>query len=81
MTSSQHHWLSAEVNSGFFSFNKKSSASFNQHKNLLKKLAKGQTVKCEVCQGILTLDLKTQQPGQGVAKCPKGCTEIVLDLA
>ncbi|MEH6396882.1 MAG: hypothetical protein V7783_18550 [Pseudoalteromonas sp.] len=64
----------------FSALTKKSSASFNQHKNLLKKLAKGQTVKCEVCQGILTLDLKTQQPGQGVAKCPKGCTEIVLEL-
>ncbi|NMM42572.1 hypothetical protein [Pseudoalteromonas arctica] len=65
----------------FSALTKRSSASFNQHKNLLKKLAKGQAVKCEVCQGILTLDLKTQQPAKGVAKCPNGCTEIVLDLA
>ncbi|KTF09808.1 MAG: hypothetical protein ACPG5Z_11880 [Pseudoalteromonas sp.] len=64
----------------FSALTKKSSASFNQHKNLLKKLAKGNTVKCEKCQGILTLDLKTPKPGQGVAKCPKGCTEIVLEL-
>uniref|UniRef100_UPI00301D96A9 hypothetical protein n=1 Tax=Staphylococcus aureus TaxID=1280 RepID=UPI00301D96A9 len=64
----------------FSALTKKSSESFNQHKNLLKKLAKGQTVKCEHCQGVLTLDLKTPKPGQGVARCAKGCTEIVLEL-
>ncbi|KPH56746.1 hypothetical protein AMS58_20385 [Pseudoalteromonas porphyrae] len=64
----------------FSALTKKSSASFNQHKNLLKKLAKGQTVKCEKCQGVLTLDLKTQQHGKGIAKCPQNCTEIILDL-
>lgn len=65
----------------FSALTKKSADSFNQQKNILKQLAKGKTVKCPHCQQALTLDLKTDQQSQGVAKCAKGCTEIQLDLA
>ncbi len=65
----------------FSALTKKSSDSFNQQRNILKQLAKGKTIKCPDCQQPLKLDLNTAQPGQGVAKCIKGCTEIQLDLA
>ncbi|TMP69498.1 hypothetical protein CWB76_13100 [Pseudoalteromonas sp. S1609] len=65
----------------FSELTKKSNTSFNHHKNLLKKLAKGNTVRCEKCQCILTLDLNPPKLGQGVVKCPNGCTEIILDLS
>ena len=47
---------------------------------MLKKLSKGQTLYCETCKGALILDLKTDQPGKGVVRCAKGCTDILLEL-
>lgn len=47
---------------------------------MLKKLSQGKTLNCEQCGGVLTLDLATSEPGKGVVKCKKGCTDIVLEL-
>ena len=64
----------------FSAVNKKTSDSFAKQRNMLKKLGKGQTLYCEECRGVLTLDLKTDQPGKGVIRCAKGCTDILLEL-
>ncbi|WP_404342213.1 hypothetical protein [Pseudoalteromonas mariniglutinosa] len=64
----------------FTTLNKKTSESFSKQRNILKKLAKGQTIHCESCNGVLTLDLLTNQAKQGVVRCQKGCTEVILDL-
>ncbi len=39
----------------FSALNKKTSDSFAKQRNMLKKLAKGQTMHCETCKGVLTL--------------------------
>ena len=64
----------------FSTLNKKASDSFAKQRNLLKKLAKGQTLHCETCKGVLTLDLQTDQPGRGVVRCKNGCTDNILEL-
>ncbi|EWH04042.1 MULTISPECIES: hypothetical protein [Pseudoalteromonas] len=65
----------------FSALNKKTSDSFAKQRNMLKKLAKGHTMHCETCKGVLTLNLQTEQPGKGIVRCAKGCTDIVLELA
>ncbi len=64
----------------FSAFNKRSASRFNEQKALLKKLSKGHTVKCEVCQHTVTLYID-EQAQQGHAKCKNACTDILLDLA
>ncbi|TLX49099.1 hypothetical protein C1E24_00905 [Pseudoalteromonas phenolica] len=61
-------------------FNKKRAAAFNQHKNILKKLSKGQTLLCEQCNKPLQLDLNGQDKNKGLVSCTKGCTSIELEL-
>ena len=61
-------------------FNKKRAAAFNQHKNIVKKLSKGQTLLCEQCNTPLQLDLKGQDKSKGQVSCAKGCTSIELEL-
>lgn len=64
----------------FSGINKKSSESFHKQRNMLKQLAQGKTLRCEKCNGVLLLDLATNQPGKGLVKCNQGCTNIVLEL-
>jgi hypothetical protein len=64
----------------FSDINKKSSDSFHKQRNMLKQLAQGKALKCEKCNGALFLDLATSEPGKGLVKCNKGCTNIILDL-
>ncbi|MEI8617742.1 hypothetical protein P4S63_12720 [Pseudoalteromonas sp. B193] len=47
---------------------------------MLKQLAQGKTLKCEKCNGVLTLDLATSELGKGIVKCKQGCTDIILEL-
>lgn len=61
-------------------FNKQRAAAFNQHKNILKKLSKGQTLLCEQCSKPLLLDLNGQDKNKGLVSCAKGCTRIELEL-
>lgn len=62
-------------------FNQQRAAAFNLHKNILKKLSKGQTILCETCNQPLHLDLIAQEKHKGVVSCKKGCTRIELELA
>lgn len=64
----------------FSGLNKKASDSFHKQRNMLKQLAQGKTLKCEKCNGVLTLDLATSEPGRGIVKCKQGCTDIILEL-
>ncbi|WP_372761643.1 hypothetical protein [Pseudoalteromonas sp.] len=64
----------------FSGLNKKANDSFQQQRNMLKKLAQGKTLHCEKCKGVLTLDLATSEPGKGVIKCKQGCTDIILEI-
>lgn len=64
----------------FSKLNKKASDSFHKQRNMLKKLAQGKTLKCEKCNGVLTLNLATTEAGKGVIRCKQGCTDIILEL-
>ncbi|WP_394128795.1 hypothetical protein [Shewanella maritima] len=61
-------------------------ASFNQHKNLIKRMMKGNSAQCSECKQPLTLLLppndKNAKPidkAPGIY-CKKGCTDIELDV-
>ncbi|MBH0058928.1 hypothetical protein I6F65_18455 [Pseudoalteromonas sp. SWXJZ94C] len=64
----------------FSVLNKKTSDSFHKQRNMLKKLGQGKTIKCEKCDGVLKLDLATDESSKGVVKCKQGCTNIMLEL-
>ncbi|TEW53487.1 hypothetical protein E2R68_12350 [Psychromonas sp. RZ22] len=62
----------------FSQINKIAAKSFNQQRNVIKRLAKGQTVLCEQCQQPLTLTVLSE--GESGVQCNKGCTQINLEL-
>ncbi|CAH9066493.1 hypothetical protein PSECIP111951_03825 [Pseudoalteromonas holothuriae] len=64
----------------FSQFNKRRAASFNQQKQLLKKLSAGKTVLCETCQQPLKLNLAVDIAQKGLVYCQKGCTQIELEI-
>lgn len=62
----------------FSAINKSTAKSFNEQRNLIKSIAKGQTVLCATCRQPLTLSVSsTEEPG---VSCKKGCTCICLQL-
>ncbi|MBD1582350.1 hypothetical protein [Pseudoalteromonas sp. S16_S37] len=65
----------------FSQFNKQRAASFNQQKQLLKKLSAGQTMLCETCQKPLKLNLAVEVSQKGQVCCEQGCTQIELEIA
>ncbi|MEI6898096.1 MAG: hypothetical protein V5786_11565 [Psychromonas sp.] len=62
----------------FSAINKSSAKSFNQQKNMIKKIGKGQTILCLHCQQPLQLSVSSGNE-TGVS-CPKGCTQINLEV-
>ena len=62
----------------FSQINKTAAESFNQQRNVIKRLAKGKTVLCEQCQKPLTLTVIDD--GESGVQCSKGCTQINLEL-
>ncbi len=68
--------------SPFAELNKSTANSFNEQKNLIKRVLKGQATQCKHCPSPLTLKLpdasKTEQIGR--IYCSKGCTDIELDM-
>ena len=62
----------------FSQINKTAAESFNQQRNVIKRLAKGKTVLCEQCQQPLTLTVIDD--GESGVQCSKGCTQINLEL-
>ena len=62
----------------FSQINKTATKSFNEQRNLIKRIGKGETVLCASCQQPLTLSVSMEQePG---VNCQKGCTSITLEL-
>jgi hypothetical protein len=62
----------------FSTINKSSAKSFNEQKNMIKKIGKGQTVLCLTCEQPLQLNVSVEQE-TGV-KCSQGCTQIGLEV-
>lgn len=62
----------------FSIINKSAANSFNEQRNLIKKIGKGETVLCATCQRPLTLSVSAKRE-VGVS-CEKGCTSIGLEL-
>ncbi|MCL1112608.1 hypothetical protein L2703_03150 [Shewanella basaltis] len=70
----------------FSAVNDTTSASFNQQKNLIKRMLKGNSATCTDCNKPLTLQLppnsknaKPSAKAPGIY-CAKGCTDIELDM-
>ncbi|QFU23623.1 hypothetical protein FM038_016540 [Shewanella eurypsychrophilus] len=66
----------------FSAINKTTAKSFNEQKNLIKRLFKGNTVLCETCKQPLKLVVPTdiKQTGKYGVFCKKGCTDIELEI-
>ena len=62
----------------FSSINKSSAKSFNEQKNMIKKIGKGQTVLCVTCQQPLQLSVSSED--ESGVQCAKGCTQIGLEV-
>lgn len=66
----------------FSAINKTTAKSFNEQKNLIKRLFKGNSVSCEVCKQPLQLIVPTdkQACGKYGVFCKRGCTDIELEM-
>ncbi|QYK00412.1 hypothetical protein [Shewanella psychrotolerans] len=66
----------------FSAINKTTAKSFNEQKNLIKRLFKGNTVQCEVCKQPLQLIVPTDKQASGKygVFCKNGCTDIELEM-
>ncbi|PKF62723.1 hypothetical protein CW745_04690 [Psychromonas sp. psych-6C06] len=62
----------------FSAINKSSAKSFNEQKNMIKKIGKGQTVLCATCKQPLQLSVSSDSE-TGVS-CAKGCTQVGLEV-
>ena len=62
----------------FSTINKSFVKSFNEQKNMIKKIGKGQTVLCQACQKPLLLSVSSA--GETGVQCSKGCTNINLEV-
>ncbi|MCP4320481.1 MAG: hypothetical protein GY787_01205 [Alteromonadales bacterium] len=62
----------------FSAINKSSAKSFNEQKNMIKKIGKGQTVLCTTCKQPLQLSVSSE--GENGVQCEKGCTQIGLEV-
>jgi hypothetical protein len=62
----------------FSTINKTSAKSFNEQRNLIKRIGKGETVLCATCKQPLTLSVASS--GEPGISCKKGCTHISLEL-
>lgn len=62
----------------FSAINRSAAKSFNEQRNLIKRIGKGDTVLCTTCQKPLILSVcRESEPG---VKCQNGCVSISLEL-
>lgn len=64
--------------SPFAVLNQTTATSFNEQKNLIKRVFKGKPVQCPNCKQTLKMVLPEQAKAE--IYCPKGCTDIELDM-
>lgn len=62
----------------FSVLNKASANSFNQQRNQIKKVLRGDKVQCEQCNQSLMLVSTTTE--QAIISCKKGCTKIDMEI-
>lgn len=62
----------------FSLINKNAADSFNEQRNVIKKIGRGETVLCSTCQQPLKLNVSAL--GASGLSCDKGCTNITLEL-
>lgn len=62
----------------FSAINKSAANSFNEQRNVIKKIGRGDTVLCPTCQQPLKLTVSAL--GESGISCAKGCTNIALEL-
>jgi len=62
----------------FSQINKTSANLFNEQRNIIKKIGKGETVLCSTCKNPLKLSVSSL--GKTGVSCQKGCTNIDLEL-
>lgn len=68
----------------FSRINQATAQSFNEQKNLIKRIGKGQAVHCQQCGQLLQLrvpgkDASADSQRYGIF-CPKKCTDIELEF-
>lgn len=62
----------------FSAINKAAAKSFNEQRDLIKRIGKGETVPCSTCQQPLKLSVSSKdEPG---VSCAEGCTSLALEL-
>lgn len=66
----------------FSVINDTTAKSFNEQKNLIKRVFKGNTVLCQTCKQVLEMKLPVKGQNETVSgiRCKKGCTDIELDM-
>jgi len=62
----------------FSAINKSAANSFNEQRNVIKKIGRGETVLCPTCQQALKLTVSLLETS-GLS-CAKGCTDTALEL-
>lgn len=62
----------------FSQINKNAANSFNEQRNVIKKIGRGDTVLCPTCQQPFKLSVSLL--GKSGLSCAKGCTNIALEL-
>jgi hypothetical protein len=62
----------------FSQINKNAADSFNEQRNIIKKIGRGDTVLCPTCQQPFKLSVSAKSK-VGVS-CDKGCNNIELQL-
>lgn len=64
----------------FKALKKSSSDSYHQQKNMIKKIMLGQPVKCKTCNQSIKLTPANDEH-LTLLTCPKGCTDIQLEIS
>jgi hypothetical protein len=66
----------------FSKINKLTALSFKEQRQMIKKLGKGETVLCQLCNKPLTLTsvTKNKNAHSNGVHCQKGCTDISLEF-
>lgn len=66
----------------FSNINKTTTQSYNEQKNMIKRVFKGQSVFCRKCGQTLLLKLPVPNQPASISGiyCKKGCTDIELDM-
>lgn len=63
----------------FSALNKQRADSFQQQRQLIKRVLRGERVVCQECQQSLSV-VTTELEAENLIKCVRGCTSILLQF-